>query len=79
MGLQENFIWETVGNVPVNRETVGIYQVSDDDMNFERRANTFPQQSLNLPTMCSLSKTCDWGFCQQFRSGQGKFEEYVFI
>ena len=78
-GLQENYIWETPGPIPANRVTVGIYQVDDDDMNFDQRSNTYPPGSLDLPSICSLSNTCNWGFCQKFRSGQGSFDEYFYI
>jgi len=76
-GLQSNYIYETVGSVPVNRVTVSIYQVSDDDMEFGARSTTLPNGILNLPSICTLSKTCSTGACEALRSNQGKFSERV--
>ena len=73
-GLQSNYIYETVGPVPLNRVTVSIYQVSDDDMEFGARSTTLPSGILNLPSICSLSKTCSTAACDALRNGNGQFE-----
>ena len=78
-GGQQNYIWETTGKVPLDRETVAIFQVDDDDMNFERRSNTFPAEALTLPSICSLSNTCNWGYCQQLRDGTTTHHETAFF
>ena len=70
-GLQSNYIYETVGPVPVNRVTVSIYQVSDDDMEFGDRSLTLPSGILNLPSICTLSTTCSSAACDALRSGEG--------
>lgn len=76
-GGQDNFIWETTGNVPVERQTIAINQVPDDDMNFHLgRLNSFPY--ITLPTICTLANTCNWGYCQELRSGSAKHQEAVF-
>jgi hypothetical protein len=72
-GLQDNFIYETVGDVPVNRVTMSIYQVSDDDMEFGDRSSTLPAGILNLPSICSLSNHCDSAACIALRSNQKKY------
>ena len=68
-GLQDNFIYETVGSVPVNRVTTSIYQVSDDDMEFGDRSSTLPAGILNLPSICTMKKNCESAACIGLRSG----------
>ncbi|OMJ73082.1 hypothetical protein SteCoe_28309 [Stentor coeruleus] len=66
-GLQPNYFYETVNTVPVNRITVSIYQEPNDFMDFSSRNETLPSGILNLPSICTLKNTCNWGFCQQLR------------
>jgi hypothetical protein len=72
-GLQDNFIYETVGSVPVNRVTVSIYQVSDDDMEFGARSLTLPAGILNLPSICNLNTNCETAACSALRTQQDTF------
>ena len=78
-GNEENFFWETTGGVPTNRVTIAINQVTEDDMDFGPRSSTFPADAFNLPGICTLSTTCNWGFCQELRNGEIQFEEYLYI
>lgn len=74
-GLQNNYIYETVGSVPVNRVTVSIYQVSDDDMEFGSRSNTLPSGILNLPSICNLKTLCSTAACEGVRTGKETMNE----
>ena len=76
-GLQDNYIYETTGPVPVNRVTVSIYQVSDDDMEFGPRNLTLPSGILNLPPICKLSIHCESAACIALRSGEETFGAYL--
>ena len=74
-GLQKNYIYETVGTVPVNRVTVSIYQVSDDDMDFGPRSLSLPNGVLNLPSNCNLKNLCTSDACSSLRDGLETFVE----
>ena len=67
-GLQPNYFYETTGDDPVKRVTLSIYQINDDYMDFGPRSETLPPNILDLPSICTLTNTCDWGFCQQLRN-----------
>ena len=67
-----------MGAVPVNRVTVSIYQVSDDDMEFGGRSATLPAGILNLPSICKLSNTCSTAACEAVRGGEETPEQYPF-
>ena len=58
VGNQNNYIYETVGPVPLNRVTVSIYQIGDDNMDFGPRNSTLPAGILNLPSICTVNKPC---------------------
>lgn len=76
-GNQNNFIWETTGNVPVQRQTIAINEDPGDIFDFDLgRLDSFPQ--ITVPSICSLTNTCDWGLCQEVRSGLSEFKEALY-
>ena len=76
-GVQDNFFYETVNPVPVNRVTVAIYQVPDDDMNFGPRSPTVPPGTLDLPSICSLNTKCETAACIALREGKETFSSRI--
>ncbi|OMJ67562.1 hypothetical protein SteCoe_35241 [Stentor coeruleus] len=66
-GGQQNYLYETVNNVPTSRVTVSIYEEPDNFMDFSHRNETLPNGIMNLPSICNLQNTCNWGFCQNLR------------
>lgn len=70
VGGQPNFIYETISSDPANRITVSLYQIPDDNMDFSlTRSGVLPDGVFNLPNICTLANTCNYGFCQVFREG----------
>ena len=67
-GVQNYFIYETVGPVPVDRVTVSIYQVSEDDMEFAGRSLSLSDGVFNLPRNCRPSGACSSAACDAARS-----------
>ena len=67
-GDQNNYIYETLNSLPVNRVTVSIYQGTSDNMDFGPRNSTLPTGILNLPGICTLSKTCSNLSCDGLRA-----------
>jgi hypothetical protein len=64
----DDYLYETVGSVPVNRVTVSIHDSPFDIFEFGPRSSTLPAGIFNLPSICTVNTPCNWGFCQQTRA-----------
>ena len=67
VGIAQDYLYETVGSVPVNRVTVSLYDSPNDIFSYGPRNLTLPSNIFNVPSICNVNTPCNWGLCQQVR------------
>jgi len=66
-GIAQDYLYETVNSVPVNRVTISLYEEPADYIDYGPRSLTLPANIFSLPSICTVSNPANWGACQQIR------------